>query len=140
MVDLRHKDQPFVIAFLLSFVTLLLGGCGQESSKNTDTAEQAIDQAIAQLEIYGNSHAVTFSGFVEPKFDDAQTRKALQAIHEESDRQVRDYDLVLENLKKFADKTVEKKIDAKMAAFTKWLTSVMLSYRGQVVIGPAQNR
>jgi hypothetical protein len=134
VVDLRHKDQPFVIAFLLSFVTLLLGGCGQESSKNTDTAEQAIDQAIAQLEIYGNSHAVTFSGFVEPKFDDAQTRKALQAIHEESDRQVRDYDLVLENLKKFADKPVEKKIDAKMAAFTKWLTSVMLSYRGQVVM------
>lgn len=131
MVDLKHKYQPFGIMLLFSVLTLM-GGCGQKPDKSTDTAEEAIDQAVRQLEIFGKSHAVTLGGTLEPTFNDPSVQNARQKVNTVSDQQVKDYDLVLDNLKKFADRPIEKKADAKTGAFTKWLTGSMLLYRGQI--------
>jgi chromosome segregation ATPase len=117
---------------LLFSVLMLVGGCGQEPAKTTNTAEEAVDQAINQLAVFGKSHAVTLWGTEEPKFDDSSVKNAQQKVNTLSDQQVKDYDSVLNNLKNFADKPVEKKTDAKMSAFAKWLTATMLLYRGQL--------
>jgi hypothetical protein len=130
VVDLRHQYQLFGITFCLALVTLL-SGCGKEPAKTTDTAQQAVDQAIKQLDIFRNSHAVNVWGAYQPKLENADQQK-LQELKALSDQQLKDYDDVLNNLKTFADKPSDKKVDAKIGAFTKWLSATMLLYRGQL--------
>jgi len=120
---------------MLLSIFWLMGGCGQKSAEKPANVEQAIAQAITQLEVYSGSRTVTLWGHptLSPK-EVAGGQNEYQKILQTSEAQDKAFKESLDNLKQYADREAANNREAKWSAFAKWLAGAMLLYRGELVI------
>jgi len=125
VVEAKDKYQPVVLIFVLFLMPIV--GCGSDSApKNVD---QAISRAVTQLEIFGGSQAMSSWGQIP------STLPAAQSVKQKCDEQTKKFIQAMDNLKVFADKQAEGGSQSKKAAFAKWLTGVMMLYKGRMDAG-----
>jgi hypothetical protein len=135
VVESRLKYQPVVFIFL-SVLTLVVSGCGGDSTPKT--TDQAISQAVSQLEIFGNSRTVTLWGHEEAVLPAGSLGKsAQQDVQQIGEQQKKDFSQSLAQLKTFADEPVKDNRKAKTSAFAKWLVAAMELYQGQMAVDQA---